>query len=90
MQRICALTELDSLYPDTGRYFHQMAIAPLPRIKDLTALKMQLYEKFRVEVPLIEWEDRHFVRVSVQGYNTESDIDALLGALAKLLPIHQA
>ena len=90
VQRICVLTGLDSLYPDTGRGFHQMAIAPLPRIRDLLALKAQLYDEYRVEVPLIEWEDRHFIRVSVQGYNTASDIDALLEALAKLLPVYLA
>jgi isopenicillin-N epimerase len=90
VRRICALTGLDSLYADGGRGFHQMAIAPLPRIGDLPALKKALYGEYRVEVPLIEWEGRHFIRVSVQGYNSAADIDALLAALTKLLPLYRA
>ena len=84
---LCRLTELETIYPDAG-WFQQMAVAPLPRIKDLAALKTRLYEEYRVEVPLLEWNDRHFVRVSVQGYNSRSDIDRLLAALQILLPVH--
>lgn len=90
VQQIFALTGLDSPYAGSDQFFHQMAIAPLPRIRDLLALKACLYEVYRVEVPLVEWRDQHFVRVSVQGYNTAEDIDVLLEALRKLLPIYQA
>lgn len=87
--RICHLTGLDMVYPDSGS-FEQMAIAPLPQIKDLDAMKKELLNTFHVEVPLIEWNGRHFIRVSVQGYNSREDIDALLNALASLLPRHAA
>jgi isopenicillin-N epimerase len=87
--RICCLTGLETIYPDSGA-FHQMAVAPLPQIKDLEAMKKELIDTYRVEVPLIDWNDRHFIRVSVQGYNSSKDIDALLNALAKLLPQHAA
>jgi hypothetical protein len=49
-------------------------------------LKSRLYAEYRIEVPRIEWQDRHFVRISIQGYNTQADIDALLVALKTLLP----
>lgn len=86
---ICSLTGLPSIYENNAT-FHQMAIAPLPQIKDLLDLKTQLYDDYRVEIPLIEWNSRHFIRISVQGYNTQSDIDALLSALAQLLPLHSS
>jgi selenocysteine lyase/cysteine desulfurase len=38
-----------------------------------------------VEVPLTQWRDRLFIRVSVQGYNESSDIDRLIAALEVLL-----
>jgi len=41
---------------------------------------------YRVEVPIIEWGGRQLVRVSVQGYNTREDVEALIKALADLLP----
>lgn len=80
--RIGELTDLDSPYPDDG-FYHQMAVAPLPAITDLAAFKVQFYDTYRVEVPFIEWHDRQFVRISVQGYNSQDDIDALVDALKK-------
>lgn len=84
--RINDLTGLSSLYPEPfGDYFHQMAIAALPPIADLPAFKIQLYDEFRVEIPCVQWGERQFIRISVQGYNTREDVDALLAALAEML-----
>jgi len=84
IERIGELTGLPSLYSDDGRY-HQMAIAALPPIADLPAFKKQLYDEFRVEIPCVQWNGRSFIRISIQGYNSRADVDALLAALAELL-----
>lgn len=63
-------------------------IARLPLITDLSKMKRHLYDEYRIEVPLVEWNGRHFIRVSVQGYNTQEDLDTLLTALEKLLPVY--
>jgi len=81
---ICRLTGESSLYPNEDA-FHQMAIAPLPEQDDLDGLKNRILGEFHIEIPLIEWEDQHFIRVSVQGYNEQADIDALMNALRRLL-----
>jgi isopenicillin-N epimerase len=83
--RICDLTGLPPLYPLDSDFYHQMGIAPLPA-SDLTILKSRLYDEYQVEVPLIQWQDRQFVRISIQGYNTQADVDALVNALKILLP----
>jgi isopenicillin-N epimerase len=83
--RICELTGLEPLYPIDSNFYYQMAIAPLPAESDLVALKARLYDEFKVEAPLVQWQDRKFVRISVQGYNTQADIDALLAGLRSLL-----
>jgi isopenicillin-N epimerase len=85
IERICDLTGLPPLYPLDSNFYSQMGIAPLPR-SDLLTLKSRLYDEYRIEVPLIEWQDQQFVRISVQGYNTGEDIDALIDALRILLP----
>jgi len=53
---------------------------------DGRALQRRLFERWRIEVPVIAWNDRFLLRVSVQGYNTEGDLEALLGALKEELP----
>jgi isopenicillin-N epimerase len=59
----------------------QMVNIPVPT-QDPDALRRRLYEESRIEVPVTSHNGQVFVRVSVQGYNTERDIDALLNAPA--------
>jgi isopenicillin-N epimerase len=86
IERICALVQMEPYYPLDSDLFHQMGIAPLPVNTDIAALKTRLYDEQRVEVPLIEWNGRKFVRISVQGYNTPQDLEALYTGLQSLLP----
>jgi isopenicillin-N epimerase len=66
-------------------WFNQFFTARLPEL-DLEALKARLYDEYRVEVPMIRWNGQPFVRVSFQAYNDRGDADALVDALARLLP----
>jgi isopenicillin-N epimerase len=63
-----------------------MGTIPIPNIKDLTKLKTRLYHEYRIEIPCVEWNGQHFLRLSVQGYNSEEEIDLLVRALTKLIP----
>ncbi len=83
--RICDLTELSPLYPLDSDFYSQMGIAPLPN-SNLTILKSRLYDEYQVEVPLIQWQNRQFIRISIQGYNTQDDVNLLINAMEVLLP----
>lgn len=85
IEKICDLTRLSSLYPLDSDFYSQMGIAPLPR-SDLVSLKHRLYDEYRIEVPFTEWRDRQFIRISIQAYNAQDDVDALVNALKILLP----
>lgn len=85
IERICDLTGLHPPYPLDSDFYSQMGIAPLPAT-DVTVLKSRLYDEYKIEVPLTEWRDKQFIRISVQGYNTQQDVDALIDALKVLLP----
>jgi isopenicillin-N epimerase len=50
-------------------------------VADGPALKRRLWDDHRIEVPVIETAAGPVIRVSVQAYNDESDLDALIGAL---------
>lgn len=87
-QQIVDLTGLPAISPEsTGQspWFAQMFAAELPPIKP-EELKERLYDEFGVEVPIITWNDRHYIRVSIQAYNSEDDTQRLLDALRQLLP----
>lgn len=83
--RICELTGLAPLHPQTDSWFCQLAAALLPADTDLALLKQRLYDDYRVEIPLIDWNGYKLIRVSIQGYNTRRDVDTLLRALSALL-----
>ena len=83
-RQLTALTGLPPICPDSPEWFAQMAAARLPDI-DLDRLKKRLYDEFRIEVPLIEWNGQQLIRVSFQVYNSRADIDALLDALMSVI-----
>jgi isopenicillin-N epimerase len=83
--RVEALTGLPPICPDSRQWYAQMAAFPLPPC-DAQQLRQRLYDEYRVEVPIIDWNGRQFVRVSVQGYNTRQDVGTLTEALTALLP----
>jgi isopenicillin-N epimerase len=80
-ERMLNLTGLPTIYPN-DTWFCQFAAAPLPPTTDVQELKTWLYDRRRIEVPIIDWHGMKFLRISVQGYNTRRDVDALLDALA--------
>lgn len=84
-KRIHDLTGLAPLHSDPETWFAQMIVAALPADTDLVALKTRLYDEYRIEIPVIQWNERKLIRLSVQGYNSHKDMDALLFALKKLL-----
>lgn len=84
-QQIQHLTGLAPLNGADDHWFAQMATSALPETTDLDALKIRLYDEFHIEVPLIAWENHKLIRYSYQAYNDESDRDALVSALSKLL-----
>jgi isopenicillin-N epimerase len=87
IEKISRLVDLPPLYPLDSDLYYQMGIAPLPPNTDIVTLKTRLYDEFRVEVPLIDWNGQKFARISVQGYNTPDDLEALYFGLQELLRV---
>jgi isopenicillin-N epimerase len=85
IQSLCDLTGLPPLYPLDSELYRQMGIAPLPADADLDAFRTRLYNDFHIEIPVIEWNGQKFLRISVQGYNTPEDLEALVEAVKILL-----
>jgi isopenicillin-N epimerase len=79
------LTGVNPLVADDARWFSQMAVLPLPAGTDNVRLKNRLWDEYRIEIPHTTWGDVACLRVSVQGYNTRSDIERLLEAVHNCL-----
>ncbi len=81
--RIGEMTGLPPLYPPDSPFFQQMAAISLPPQPDIRAFQARLYDEYGIEIPGIDWRGRHFIRISVQGYNTEADVNALVTAVGE-------
>lgn len=63
-------------------FFQQLALLEITNRVNAASLQHSLYLRHKIEVPVIDWKDRQFVRVSVQAYNSARDIDRLVEALS--------
>jgi len=79
--RIIDLTGLPSIYPANPGFYQQMVSIPLPPVDDPKAFRRNLYNRFRIEVPFPQWRGQRFARVSIQAYNEQADVDALVESL---------
>jgi isopenicillin-N epimerase len=87
LERINQLTGLEPMYR-SDQFYQQMGLAALPPV-ELRQLKQRLLAEFNVEVPVYEWHGRAFIRLSLQGYNTPADVEALLNGIAELVKSEQ-
>lgn len=83
-QRLMELTGERPLAPTTGGWYGTMCHVPLPP-GDWSQLQSWLWEAHRIEVPIIHFNSRWFVRVSSHLYNTTAQVDLLVRALASRL-----
>lgn len=81
-QRLVELTGQTPIVPDSPDWYGCMAHVPLPP-GDAAALQHQLWAEDGIEVPIVSWNDRRWIRVSCHLYNTRQEIDRLGEAVRK-------
>ena len=74
----------ESGLPAAATEFGQMVAVELPPC-DPGVVQRRLVDEYRIEVPCFEHGGRSLLRISVQGYNDESDMERLLLALRHVL-----
>lgn len=85
LAQIADLTGVTPIYSPASDWFAQMAACSMPAEIDPPAFQQRLYNEFKIEVPILAWQNRRLMRVSIQVYNTRNDIDYLLSALKQIL-----
>ena len=61
-----------------------MIAVPRPKVKEIE-FQRNLYKNYKIEIPIIPWENKSFARISYQLYNSIKDLEKLEYALKKLL-----
>jgi isopenicillin-N epimerase len=81
MQRVAGRFRLPVIGRDDD--FAQMTPLPVPAEGDADALRERLFSRHGIEVPVTQHAGRRFVRLSVQGYNGDDDLERLHAALER-------
>jgi isopenicillin-N epimerase len=81
-ERLSAVSGMPRVCGDDS--FVQMFSFELPP-GSIERLGTRLWDDYAVEVPLVRWNDREFIRVSIQAYNHAGDLERLEKALRSLL-----
>ena len=83
-QRFCDLLNTKPLCPMTTEFLGQMA-SVLVTTEKPAALKELLYSKYKIQVPIMPLNGNFYVRYSINGYNTQADLDTLYNALEDII-----
>jgi len=84
-QRLDGLAGLTLATPAHPELHGSMTAFRLPQGVDIGALRRGLWEKHRIEAPIVERPEGPLIRVSTHFYNTEEEVDRLATALPGLL-----
>lgn len=82
--RFCKLVNSEPIAPQTTVFFGQMASVPI-RTSKPQELKDLLYEKYKIQIPVMELNDSVYLRYSINAYNSQADLDKLYCALKDIL-----
>jgi isopenicillin-N epimerase len=83
-QRFCDLMNTKPIAPITKEFFGQMASVPIKTSRP-TELKELLYSKYKIQIPVMPLNGDYYIRYSINGYNSQSDLDVLYTALEDII-----
>ena len=82
--KFCKLLNTAPLCPVNSDFLGQMCSIPIRTTKPLE-LKELLYQKYRIEIPVTNRGKDFFIRISIQGYTEENELEYLYAVLKELL-----
>jgi isopenicillin-N epimerase len=83
-EQIGQLTGREPLVPDDMSWYGSMISLPIPP-GDALELHKAIWDRYRIEVPIVDWGGQRLVRPSAHLYTRSADIDRLVEALKTLL-----
>ena len=83
-QRFCDLVHTNPICPISEEFLGQMASIPIRTEKPLE-LKALLYEKYKIQIPVMPLNGEVYLRFSINAYNSQTDLDVLYKALEEII-----
>jgi len=83
-QRFCDLLNTQPNCPITENFLVQMASIPV-KTSNPAALKELLFNKYKIEIPVMPLNGNYFIRYSINAYNSQEDLDILYKALQDVI-----
>ena len=82
--RFCDLVSSVPITPITEDFIGQMFSIPI-KCAEPEKFQRYLFEKYKIEIPVIRQEEKSFLRYSIQVFNSQKDLDVLYAALEDVL-----
>lgn len=83
-QDLCDILGSDPICPISSDFLGQMCSVPISN-EIAKTLNQDLFDQYQIEIPVSQMESRFFLRLSLNAYNTQKDIDYLKNCLRELL-----
>lgn len=83
-QRFCDLLGSQPLCPVSDEFLGQMCSIPITTSQP-DVLQKLIFEKYKIEVPVMRQDEDIFIRYSIQAFNTQQDLDPLYEALGEIV-----
>lgn len=81
--RFCTLLNAEPLAPITDDFLVQLYSIPI-KTKEPQQLQKLLFEKYKIEIPVMLLDGKIFLRYSIQAFNSQADLDKLYNALVDI------
>jgi len=82
--KFCEMLNSKPICPVTSEFLVQMCSIPIRTTKPLE-LKETLFHKYKIEIPVMKLEDKFFLRIAINGYNSQQDLEILQEALEDII-----
>ena len=83
-QRFCDLVGSKPLCPISEEFLGQICSIPI-KTPDPVKLKQLLYDKYKIEIPVMPQDANVYIRYSVQVFNNQADLDRLYEVLTEII-----
>ena len=83
-QRFCDLMNAQPICPISEEFLGQIASVPI-KTSNPVELKELLFNKYKIEIPVMPLNGNYFLRYSINAYNSQEDLDILYQALQDII-----